>query len=185
MILYGVELSDVNLNENGEIVGTSCCGDDCFYTADIYAAFENFKSRIDKVYYGYLLDICEITLDLDPGDISMYIDGFDKNFEYFKEIGPRVVIAQYFNHETWEGCRFDVLDHMVRQSSKYYNMRIICEKAGVNYSTFRGFKNNKQYFSEEKLIRLLQTMNKVGVGSWNEELYESIRYVEERMRHIG
>ena len=43
------------------------------------------------------------------------------------------------------------LKQFVLEKSQYFNMKVICEKAGVNYSTFRGWKNNGNTLSEEKL----------------------------------
>jgi hypothetical protein len=46
----------------------------------------------------------------------------------------------------------------VSEKCKYFNMRVICEKAGVNYSTYRGWKNNGRAFSQNKAKLLYETM---------------------------
>ena len=40
-------------------------------------------------------------------------------------------------------------------------MKAICELAGVNYQTFRGWKNNGYPMSDEKLKKILDTMKKI------------------------
>ncbi len=52
-------------------------------------------------------------------------------------------------------------------------MRVICEKAGISYSTYRGFKNNKQPFSRQKIYDLLRAMNAVGNECWDEDLEDT------------
>jgi hypothetical protein len=47
---------------------------------------------------------------------------------------------------------------IVQQKCIYFNMRIICEKAGINYSTYRGWKNNGRAFSQKKAKCLYETM---------------------------
>ena len=50
------------------------------------------------------------------------------------------------------------LKQFILEKSQYFNMKVICEKAGVNYSTFRGWKNNGNALSEEKLRLLKNTI---------------------------
>lgn len=59
------------------------------------------------------------------------------------------------------------LKQFILEKSQYFNMKVICEKAGVNYSTFRGWKNNGNALSEEKLRLLKNTMINVCKGEEN------------------
>lgn len=68
----------------------------------------------------------------------------------------------------------NILEEEVRYKSEFFSMRKVCERACVNYSTFRGFKNNKQYFSAEKLLKLLDTMKAISGESWNDEIQAAV-----------
>ncbi|MDD6349735.1 hypothetical protein [Intestinibaculum porci] len=50
---------------------------------------------------------------------------------------------------------------LVVNKCKYFNMREVCEKAGINYSTYRGWKNNGRSFSDEKAKILFLTMKEI------------------------
>lgn len=65
------------------------------------------------------------------------------------------------------------LKQFILEKSQYFNMRVICEKAGVNYSTFRGWKSNGNALSEEKLKLLKNTMINVCKGERKNECYKS------------
>ncbi len=52
------------------------------------------------------------------------------------------------------------LKEYILNKSKYFNMKEICAYAGVNYTTFRGWKNGR-YLSEEKLMLIYEAMHKV------------------------
>ena len=73
-----------------------------------------------------------------------------------------------------------VLDELLIVQSENFNMRVICSKAGVSYSTYRGFKNNKQPFSVMKKIKLLRCMNEVGNMCWDKNLEQKYMYYLEK-----
>ena len=58
------------------------------------------------------------------------------------------------------------MDYKEEVTSKciYFNMRVICEKAGVNYSTYRGWKNNGRGFSQKKAKALYDAKKNVMVS---------------------
>lgn len=74
------------------------------------------------------------------------------------------------------------LDELLVVQSENFNMRVICEKAGISYSTYRGFKNNKQPFSRQKIYALLRTMNRVGNESWDDELERQYSIVTKTLK---
>lgn len=53
------------------------------------------------------------------------------------------------------------LKRYVLEKSKYFNMKAICELAGVNYQTFRGWKNNGYSMADDKLIMIIETMKNI------------------------
>lgn len=50
---------------------------------------------------------------------------------------------------------------IVSRKCIFFNMRVICERAGVNYSTYRGWKNNGRSFSDQKAKLLYETMRNI------------------------
>ncbi len=46
----------------------------------------------------------------------------------------------------------------ILEKCPYFNMRAVCEKADINYSTFRGWRNNGRSFSDKKARQLYETM---------------------------
>lgn len=75
------------------------------------------------------------------------------------------------------------LDELLVVQSENFNMRVICEKAGISYSTYRGFKNNKQPFSIQKIYELLRTMNRVGNESWDDGLEREYNVLKKRAKN--
>lgn len=71
----------------------------------------------------------------------------------------------------------DFVDEILLSQCEYYNMRAVCQRAGISYSTYRGFKNNKQPFSIEKTVALLRSMKSIGDLSWNNELEKEYQFV--------
>ncbi len=52
------------------------------------------------------------------------------------------------------------LKEFILNKCKYFNMKNICELAGVNYQTYRGWKNNGYSMSDEKLRKIVKAMKK-------------------------
>ena len=70
----------------------------------------------------------------------------------------------------------EVVEETLRVYSENYNMRVICEKAGISYSTYRGFKNNNQPFSTQKALQLLRCMFEIGSSCWNNEFEKKLQF---------
>lgn len=99
---------------------------------------------------------------LDYTDYSKYVtkEGF-------------TILAWNFDYDGKWDSDDSTLKELLIVQSEYFNMRVICEKAGVSYSTYRGFKNNKQPFSNQKIYKLLKTMNTIGNECWDEDINRS------------
>lgn len=81
-----------------------------------------------------------------------------------------IEMVSYFKTEKESDYIGDYYEEMLFVQSKYFNMKAICEKAGICYSTYRGFKNNHQYFSTEKKLTLLRCMYDVGTNCMSKEM---------------
>ena len=79
-------------------------------------------------------------------------------------------LAWNFSYKGKTDSDDSALEELLIVQSENFNMRVICERAGISYSTYRGFKNNKQPFSRQKMYELLRTMKAIGSECWDEDL---------------
>lgn len=79
-------------------------------------------------------------------------------------------LAWKFSYKGKTDSDDSVLEELLIVQSVNFNMRVICERAGISYSTYRGFKNNKQPFSRQKIYELLRTMKTIGSECWDKDL---------------
>lgn len=49
----------------------------------------------------------------------------------------------------------------LKELAQYYNMRKVCELAGVSYSSFRNWSSYDAPFSDKKCALLLETMKAI------------------------
>lgn len=107
--------------------------------------------------------------------------------DYSKYIIDRATTALAWesNYEYCHDGSDSALEELLIVESENFNMRVVCEKAGINYSTFRGFKNNKQPFSTQKKYQLLKTMHAIGNDCWNEALEKECEFYKMISRKYG
>lgn len=101
---------------------------------------------------------------------------YDDYSQYVTESKLRTIAWDY-SYKGHYDSDDSALDELLVVQSENFNMRVICEKAGISYSTYRGFKNNKQPFSRQKMCKLLRTMNRIGNESWDDELEREYRRI--------
>ena len=107
---------------------------------------------------------------------------YDDYYQYVTESNLRV-LAWNYSYKGHYDSDDSALDELLVVQSENFNMRVICEKAGISYSTYRGFKNNKQPFSRQKMYELLRTMNRVGNESWDEGLERGYNAIKKRAKN--
>ncbi len=184
--IYEIELSEiVSWNEETKFPEdvnpiVSIDGvDPSFTTASISEAYRHYRKHkdndlIDNSLYELSAREIEVTdeewaallkkRNLEYADYSKYVT--KSNF--------RIIAWNYFYMGRTESHDSGIDELLVVQSENF-NMRVICEKAGINYSTYRGFKNNKQPFSKQKIYELLKTMKNVGNDCWDDSLESSYK----------
>ncbi len=145
-----------------------------FYTASISEAYKFYKELHesdydDNIFTSVTAWEVEVTDEkwmelLQKGTLDY--DDFSK----YRSENALNTIAWDFDYEGQSDRDDSLLEELLIVQSENFNMRVICEKAGVSYSTYRGFKNNKQPFSRQKILELLKTMNAVGNDCWNEDI---------------
>lgn len=92
-------------------------------------------------------------------------------------------LAWSYAYDAHSDSQDEVPEEMLRNLSAAFNMRYVCEMAGVNYSTFRGFKNNHQSFSLKKTYQLLRCMKCIGDECWDENLEEKFKALNDEKNH--
>ena len=63
-----------------------------------------------------------------------------------------------------------VKDELLMVQSENFNMEIVCAKAGISYTAYLDFQNNKQSLSVMEKYKLLKCMSEIGKESWNDYL---------------
>ena len=181
--IYEIEFSEiVSWDEENDFPGDmnpiiSVDGEDpSLITASIAEAY-----RFYREHKGDIVDneYCQLT--------AREIEINDKDYIKLLNIG-KLDYADYSKYETKNNFRGlawcfsyngktdsddSVLEELLVVQSENFNMRVICEKAGISYSTYRGFKNNKEPFSRQKIYDLLRAMNAVGNECWDEDLEDT------------
>lgn len=193
-ILYEVLWNSVeSWDENGyptcggafvsaEIDGTVYTGD--FYTTNIIEAgkrYEFFSEIVDNaVNEEVILSKLEVYLGDDEWEKLVKKEILsDQDVAKIKTLSTEI-IARNFNTELGRDSQGWYYGEVLKVESQYFNMKAVCEKAGIKYSTYKGFKNNNQYFSAEKILSLLKCMNDIGTGCWNEQMQNTMDVLKKR-----
>lgn len=155
-----------------------------YSTANILDAINFFEKQKDIISDDEFLEL--IATEIDVTDEEWYQLVKRGKLEYrdysdfikTKELRSLAWEFSYKGH--YDSDDSSVLDELLIVQSENFNMRVICGKAGVSYSTYRGFKNNKQPFSVMKKIKLLRCMNEVGNMCWDKDLEQNYMYYLEK-----
>ena len=143
------------------------------YTTNVVSAYEYYKKQKDYLYSGdYYIELASIEVLVSDNEWSKLKN--KEILEYndycsFLTKNAIKVIAWSYSYERRSDSYTSVIDSILMEQSEYFNMRAVCEKAGISYSTFRGYKNNGQSFSSKKKYDLLKCMYEIGQRSWNNE----------------
>lgn len=142
-------------------------------TADFASAYRFYRREAKNLFNRQIdLDIVPIMVDDDEWTVLQKKEKLDPDdFEVFEVLdSSEPTIAWHLNFAGHNIGEDGAAAELLKIQSENFNMRVICEKAGVSYSTFRGFKNNSQPFSAEKVNKLLKCMHDIGVQCWNEDM---------------
>lgn len=147
--------------------------DPTFETASISKAYSYYREHKDDLKGD---GVCELlTREIEVTD-EEWIELLrkekldDSDYSKYANNKPLRVIAWNCTYEGLSDGLDLAIDELLVVQSENFNMRVVCNKAGISYSTFRGFKNNKQPFSPIKKYELLRCMGEIGKESWDEDL---------------
>ncbi len=159
-------------------------------TADPVDAYNYYIEWEEKEPEGMLVELIVAKISVEDSDWRVIAN--KKTLEYSD-------YADYYQNATWEALAFSghfeghynrsdrFIDEILKYQSEFFNMRAVCEKAKVNYSTFRGFKNNGKLMSSVKIYQLLKAMKEIGDRGWLEGFdrrYELSTALEKRLSKI-
>lgn len=182
--IYEVAISEVTYWDDkndfpkpGRLI-KSADGNICFLTTtnitDAYRFFRKYVDSIkDKEFCGLVSRDMEISdkewrklLEKDKLECADYE-------KYRAESKIRVLAWEYSYEGKTDGDDY-VLEEMLAVQSENFKMRVICKKAGISYSKYLRFKNNKRALSSTEKMRILRTMHFVGNDCWEEEFDNNI-----------
>lgn len=156
--------------------------DPSFYSAHLdqsYRYYRKNERQLDEYDSDLYLELSAISLEIPDKEWKiLYAKSsltYDDYESYIIKDETQEVLAWSFTHGISSERQDDALGELLRAESENFNMRVICEKAGISYSTFRGFKNNHQPFSYEKIYRLLKCMHEIGEECWDDDMEDSYK----------
>lgn len=146
--LFGVGYNDTELPQNYRIVD--------YGSRETIAVIKDGESLSDE----------EMEMD---DNIDTMMQDVDYSYEAIKAVYYDERLQEAISDYDWDEAT-EILHELmkpnvseqVREKAKYFNMRIICAKSGVNYDTFKSWScgRNKK-MKEDSLKRILNTMKKV------------------------
>ena len=147
--------------------------DPSFTTASITEAYRFYREHKDDLADD---EYCELTVrEIEISD-KEWIELINKGKLDYSDYSKYETKANFrglawnFSYKGKTDSDDSALEELLIVQSENFNMRVICERAGISYSTYRGFKNNKQPFSRQKMYELLRTMRAIGSECWDEDL---------------
>lgn len=192
--IYEVEFSEiVSWDEENDIPGDTniieSVGEEKFslLTANITEAYRFYRKNKDFVLdnNGYCR-LLSREIDIDDKEWFELVNKDKIDYDVYSKYEAKPIyrdIAYSFSYNGKQECDDRALEELLIVQSENFNMRVICERAGISYSTYRGFKNNKKSFSSEKKCALLRVMNEIGNECWDEDLedkYKNIKLINDK-----
>lgn len=158
-----------------------------FTTASINEAYSYYREhRNDDLLEDSYFELMAREIEVTDKEWMELLDKenleYNDYYQYLTENNLRA-LAWNYSYKGHYDSDDSALDELLVVQSENFNMRVICEKAGISYSTYRGFKNNKQPFSRQKIYELLRTMNRVGNDSWDDGLEREYNVLKKRVKN--
>lgn len=147
--------------------------DPSFRTASITDAYRFYREQKDLLVDNEYCQLKVREIEISNKEwIELINKGKLDYFEYsqYETKANFRILAWNFSYMGKKDSDDSVLEELLIVQSENFNMRVICERAGISYSTYRGFKNNKQPFSRQKIYGLLRAMKTIGSECWDEDL---------------
>ena len=185
--IYEIEFSRiVNWDEENDFPGDmnpiiSIDGEDpSFSTASITEAYRFYREHKDNLADDEYCELIAREIEIDDKEWTELLSKGKLDYsDYYKyETKTKTnlrALAWEFSYKGRGDSDDSVLEELLIVQSENFNMRVICERAGISYSTYRGFKNNKQPFSRQKIYELLRTMKTIGNECWDEDLEDTYK----------
>ena len=152
--------------------------DPSFITASITEAYRFYREHKDDLADD---EYCELTareIEISDKEWTELINKGKLDYSDYSKYETKANfrgLAWNFSYKGKTDSDDSTLEELLIVQSENFNMRVICERAGISYSTYRGFKNNKQPFSRQKIYELLRTMKAIGSECWDEDLEDAYK----------
>lgn len=184
--IYEIELSNIVSWDNGEDFPQdmdfidSIDGEDVsLVTANIAESYRFYRKHTENLWDDCFCELSAREIEVTDQEWNELLKkGRLQHGDYGKyltESNRRSIAWEYSYHGKSDRDDSRVKELLIVQS-EYFNMRVVCERAGISYSTYRGFKNNKKPMSSEKELELLRSMSMIGGECWDKELEEMYQF---------
>lgn len=184
--IYEIELSNIVSWDNGDdfpqdmdIIDSIDGEDVSLVTANIAEACRFYRKHTENLWDDCFCELSAREIEVTDKEWNELLEKgrlqYDDYKKYLTESNRRSIAWEYSYHGTSDRDDSRVKELLIVQS-EYFNMRVVCERAGISYSTYRGFKNNKKPMSYEKELELLKSMSMIGGECWDKELEETYQF---------
>jgi hypothetical protein len=183
--IYEIEFSEiVSWDEGNDFPGDmnpiiSVDGKDpSFATASITEAYRYYRKHKDELADNEYCQLTAREIEISNKEWTELINKGKLDYADYSKYEIKADfrgLAWSFSYKGKADSDDSALEELLIVQSENFNMRVICERAGISYSTYRGFKNNKQPFARQKIYELLRTMNAIGNECWDEDLEDKYK----------
>lgn len=184
--IYEIELSNIVSWDNGDdfpqdmdIIDSIDGEDVSLVTANIAEACRLYRKHTENLWDDCFCELFAREIEVTDKEWNELLKKgklqYDDYRKYLTESNRRSIAWEYSYHGKSDRDDSRVKELLIVQS-EYFNMRVVCERAGISYSTYRGFKNNKKPMSYEKELELLKSMSMIGGECWDKELEETYQF---------
>ena len=187
--IYEIELSNIVSWDNGDdfpqdmdIIDSIDGEDVSLVTANIAEACRFYRKHTENLWDDCFCELFAREIEVTDKEWNELLKKdrlqYDDYGRYLTEPNRRSIAWEYSYHGTSDRDDSRVKELLIVQS-EYFNMRVVCERASISYSTYRGFKNNKKPMSYEKELELLKSMSMIGGECWDKELEETYQFYKD------
>ena len=184
--MYEIDLSNIVSWDNGDdfpqdmdIIDSIDGEDVSLVTANIAEACRLYRKHTENLWDDCFCELFAREIEVTDKEWNELLKKgklqYDDYRKYLTESNRRSIAWEYSYHGKSDRDDSRVKELLIVQS-EYFNMRVVCERAGISYSTYRGFKNNKKPMSYEKELELLKSMSMIGGECWDKELEETYQF---------
>lgn len=153
-----------------------------YITANALQAYDFYLEIKDQLADDEVVELTALKIAASDKEWLALLEKKDLDYDDYRDLLDGNANENLAWHSLKDGDD-TFIGEMLTAQSEYFNMRVVCQMAKISYSTYRGFKNNKQPFSLMKKYALLRQMGEIGRSCWNDKFeakYLSLSKLQKR-----